>query len=154
MYVTEGVRAHFVVALIMAVVLALLSGCSPPDKGDKGDSGAQGVSGPRGVVGAPGVVGPTGPVGGTGPSGAIGATGPSGSNGMDATPVAVVKLCPDTPVYPSVFVEYAICLNHQLYGVYSANGGFMALLLPGTYSSAGIGSSCNLTILADCQVTN
>ncbi len=68
--------------------------------------------------------------------------------------ITTVQLCPGTTTYPSVFVEYALCINNQLYGVYSVNGGFLSLLPPGTYSSNAIGSSCSLTIAADCKVIN
>jgi hypothetical protein len=85
--------------------------------------------------------------------------GTAGSNGV--TPiippqqvVTTVKFCPQTPSYPNTFVEYGICLNNQVWGVYSANGGFLALLPPGAYSSDGINSSCNFTILANCVVKN
>lgn len=66
--------------------------------------------------------------------------------------VVPVKLCPGTPSYPSVFVEYALCIESQLYGVYSANDGFLALLPPGNYASNAIGSSCNFTVALNCVV--
>lgn len=90
-------------------------------------------------------------------NGAQGNAGPSGapgSPGLNATPVTLIQLCPGTPVYPSTFIEYAICIDSQLYGVYSQNGGFLSLLLPGSYTSDGINSTCNLTILPNCGVTN
>lgn len=87
-------------------------------------------------------------------TGATGGQGANGHDGEDATPVTVVQLCPGHSTYPSVFLEYAICLQGQLYGVYSSNGGFLALLPPGTYSSNAIGSACTLTIGTNCEVSN
>jgi hypothetical protein len=78
----------------------------------------------------------------------------NGSSGTNATPVTTVQLCPGTPTYPSTFVEYGVCIGGNLYGVYSANDGFLALLPPGTYSSDGINASCNLTIGPNCAVSN
>ena len=106
-----------------------------------------------GACGQQGVVetGATGATGAQGPQGNTGATGPAGANG---TAITVVQLCPGTPVYPSAFIETALCINNQLYGVYSANDGFLTLLPPGAYTSDGIGASCNLTIQPNCVVTN
>jgi len=88
-----------------------------------------------------------------GPQGMAGANGTNGTNGVDASSVVPIQLCPGfVPTYPNVFPEYALCIDHQLYGVYSANGGFMALLPPGVYSSNGIGATCNLTVKANCVV--
>lgn len=157
----EYARPHYVVALAMTVLLALLTGCC-----EKGDTGAQG---PQGSIGHQGLVGHTGSTGSDGHDGANGSNGvngqdgangsngsngSNGTNGTDATPVTLIKLCDDTPVYPSVFVEYGLCLNNELYGVYSANGGFLALLPPGSYTSNGIGSACNLVVGANCQVSH
>ncbi len=66
----------------------------------------------------------------------------------------MIRLCPDAPSYPSVFVEYAICVQDQLYGVYSANGGFLSLLPPGAYYSNAIGSACDLTVGPHCAVSH
>lgn len=83
-----------------------------------------------------------------------GDTGAAGTNGQDATPTIAIKLCPDAPSYPAVFVEYALCINNELYAVYSANGGFLALLPPGSYSSNGIGSACGFTVDTNCSVSH
>lgn len=95
------------------------------------------------------VVGPTGPVGPAGSTGAIGQTGVPG------TAVTPVELCPASfvPSYPSTFPEYALCIGNSLYGVYSANGGFLALLPPGTYSSVGINATCTVVVGANCHVS-
>lgn len=91
--------------------------------------------------------------GATGAAGSNGANGTNGTNGTNATPVSLIKLCPGTPSH-TVFVEYAICVQNQLYAVYSANGGFLTLLSPGGYTSDGIGSACNLTVAANCVVSH
>ena len=88
--------------------------------------------------------GPTGGTGGTGPQGVPGPTGPAGAAG---TVISIVQLCPGfVAAYPSIFPEVAECINGELYGVYSANGGFLSALPSGTYYSNGIGASCNLVI--------
>jgi hypothetical protein len=96
--------------------------------------------------------GDTGAVGPTGPRGTDGLNGNDGRDGTDASPVVPVALCSDTPTYPSVFVEYAFCIDHNLYAVYSDRGGFATLLTPGAYRSNAIGSSCNFTVNANCEV--
>lgn len=87
-------------------------------------------------------------------NGANGTNGVNGLDGTDATPVTIVKLCPGVSTYPSVFIESAICLNNKLYGVYSANSGFLTEILPGNWSSNAIGSSCNLTVSVNCVVSH
>ena len=91
---------------------------------------------------------------GQGPKGDPGqsVTGPAGADG---TQITIVQFCPGViPTYPSNFPEIGECINGQLYGVYSANGGFLALLPPGAYSSNGINASCNFTILPNCVIQN
>lgn len=114
--------------IILFVIALFATGCAQPHNGVDGAQGLQGA---------------------TGPQGSVGATGPAGADGKIAT---VINLCPGTPVYGSVYVETALCINNQLYAVYSVNGGFLTLLTPGAYSSNAIGSACNLTILPNCQV--
>ncbi len=104
------------------------------------------VPGPKGEQGAPGQNGQDGR---DGIDGQDGAQGPSGADGQPAT---VVQLCPGTTSYPGVFVEVALCINNELYGVYSANGGFLTKLPQGNYYSNGIGSACNFTVLSNCQI--
>lgn len=120
--------------LLLFVVLFVISlfatGCAQPHDGVDGTPGERGL---------PGL------------SGNVGAVGPAGADGKIAT---VVNLCPGAPVYGSVYVETALCINNELYAVYSQNGGFLTLLTPGAYSSNAIGSACNLTVLPSCQVTN
>lgn len=93
-----------------------------------------------------------GPQGYIGPSGPIGIPGDEGPPGRDTVPIRVIQLCPGVTTYPTVFVEVALCINQELWGVYSANGGFLTLLPPGNYSSNAIGSACNLTIKPNCEV--
>jgi len=118
----------FLLGLIAGIV-----GCSEPEQG------------PQGVAGQTGATGPQGPRGDTG------ATGPAGADGQ---PARVVQLCPGVTVYPSAFVEVALCINNQLYAVYSANGGFLTHILPGLYNSNAIGSACSFTVVDSCLVTN
>ena len=118
-------------SIILLVVCVLLSSC---------EQGAQGPAGSQGITGA---------------TGAQGATGPTGANGFDGTKVTLIQFCPGvTPTYPQTFPESGICIEGQLYGVYSANGGFLTLLPPGEYSSNGVGASCTFTIGENCQVSN
>lgn len=89
------------------------------------------------------------PNGATGPQGPIGLQGPAGPAG-----VSVVQLCTGTTTYPSVFVELAFVIAGRLYAVYSANNGFLFELVPGSYSSNAVGSSCNFTVNPDLTVSN
>ena len=95
-------------------------------------------------------VGPQGPKGDTGAPGLIGPVGPQGPRG---TLIFPVKFCPQPAVYPSTFPEYGLCIEGKMYGVYSTNGGFFAYLPSGTYSSAGVGSSCTFTITG-CNISH
>lgn len=96
-----------------------------------------------------------GPAGTNGKDGKDGQPGETvqGPPGVDATPVIMVKLCPGENTYPSVFVEYAFCIQSKLYATYSANGGFSTYLPPGQYNSNAVGSSCTFTVAEGCQVT-
>lgn len=104
-------------------------------------------SGPRGGHGD---LGNTGATGSNGNNGSNGSQGPSG---QDGTVITVVQFCQGVaPSYPSTFPESGLCINGNLYGVYSANDGFLALLPPGAYNSNAIGSNCNFTILPNCVI--
>lgn len=118
--------------LMAVLMLTLMSACAGP----KGDTGEQG---PQGPSGAPGAVGATGN------------TGPAGQNGSTIT---LVQLCPGTPTYPTTFIEFAFCVNNNLYAVYSANDGFETILPPGEYESNGIGSRCDFQVISGCQIIN
>ena len=152
-------------------------------KGATGSSGGIGPQGPAGVAGQNGsngsncsvttlAVGSTpAPNGGSlitcsdgtssvvlnGSQGLQGQTGASGQNGSAGTPGTVitpVQFCKGvTPTYPSTFPESGLCINNVMWGVYSANSGFLAELPPGTYSSDGINASCTFTIGANCAVS-
>lgn len=112
---------------ILLILLIVFSAC-----GKTGKEGATGVSGSKGSTGA---------------------TGPTGADGSPAVNVTPIQLCSNfTSSYPNTFPEYAICLSGTLYGVYSANGGFLALLPPGTYTSDGIGASCTFKVDINCAV--
>lgn len=109
------------------------------------------------LVGAQGC-GKPGPQGAQGPSG-VSVTGPRGqqgipgTNGVDASPFYPIQLCSScTAHYPDIFPEVAFCYQGNLYGTYSANGGFSSSLPVGTYNSNGINCSCTVTISANCQV--
>lgn len=160
----------FIFALLFFMVC---SGCMPL-KGDQGAPGAS-IQGPPGhtpvvtvIAATPlqcvnggqqvlvdgtlqgvtcnGATGSTGDVGNTGP------VGPAGQNGTPGTVIAPVKFCPESPSY-GTFPEYGVCISNQLYAVYSANGGFLALISPGRYSSDGINSACSFTVGTNCEIT-
>ncbi len=119
-------------SLLIASTLVYALGCART-----GPSGSPGVQGQVGVAGVPGA------------TGAVGATGPSGAGWT------VVQLCTScVPVYPSTFAEVGFCYEGNLYGTYSANGGFSTLLPPGAYTSDGINCSCSFTLEANCVVSH
>jgi len=98
--------------------------------------------------------GGVGAKGGKGDKGDKGAQGDVGAPGAPGTVVTMIKLCPNsTDHYPTVFVEYALCIDSKLYAVYSIPNAFMTLLTPGNYNSTGIGSACNFKVTAGCVVT-
>lgn len=102
------------------------------------------AQGPQGIPGIPG---------NTGPIGETGATGPQGAAGADGTIIVPIQFCPGvTPTYPNKFPEYGLCINNQVYAVYSANDGFLTLTPPGTYNSNAVGSNCNFKILVNCVI--
>lgn len=121
--------------LLLVLCFAAIGGCCPPEKGDRGEAGAQGIAG---IDGAAGI---------NGQDGADGATGANGSS------VTVVKLCPGEVSYPSVFIEYAFCIDGDLYATYSTHGGFTTKIVPGTYSSNTLGSQCNFVVGPNCEVS-
>ena|ERR1017187_5690980 len=126
-------------ALITFFLIVGIIGCDKSTQGEPGKTGAVGPTGNQGIQGM------------TGPQGS---QGTAGSPGQDATPVTAIQLCPNVaPVYPSTFPEWVLCIDNQLYGVYSDHGGFWALLPPGTYTSDGINASCTVVIGEGCQVS-
>ena len=119
-----------------------------------GANGAIGPTGQTGAIGPQGAQGPQGEQGPVGPIGSTGAQGPQGDPGQPGTQITTIQFCKGiTPTYPSTFPEIGICIDNQLYAVYSANGGFMVLVTPGTYSSNGINASCTFTVGPNCEVT-
>ena len=86
--------------------------------------------------------------------GQTGNTGPQGPSGLNGTTITSIQFCPGINTYPSTFPEVGFCINNQIYAVYSANDGFLSLMQPGAYSSNGINSSCNFTILSNCVIQN
>jgi hypothetical protein len=90
-------------------------------------------------------------------NGAVGSQGIAGLQGIPGTPGTVIEpiqFCQGfTQSYPSVFAENGLLINGIMYGIYSANGGFMAELPPGQYSSNGINASCTFTINANGTVS-
>lgn len=89
-----------------------------------------------------------------GAPGSDGANGSNGKNGHDGTKVIVVNLCPGYTSYPEVFLEVALCINNQLYAVYSIPNTFFTLIPPGIYTSNAIGSACNLVVKPNCVVSH
>ncbi len=128
---TKGFVTGTAFTTIFIISLALyFAGCGP--KGSPGRDGANGQDGQPGQS----------------------IQGPQGIPGTDATPVTMVKLCPDQPTYPTIFVEYAFCIQNKLYATYSTNGGFSTYLPPGAYNSNAVGSSCTFTVVSGCEISN
>lgn len=122
---------------MLSMISFMISGCA----GQNGQQGSQGEAGNPGA---------TGPVGNQGDPGL---QGPDGRPGADGTAVTLIKFCPTAiATYPLVFPEYGICVNNQIYAVYSANGGFLTVIPPGTYSSNAIGSACDFTVAPNCVI--
>lgn len=143
----------FLMGAGLMFVILTVTGCGNGvgfvEQGDPGPAGSPGPVGSPGPQGAPGTDGTNGQNGAQGPQGNPGAPGTPG------TVVTPIQLCPASfvPTYPSTFPEYALCINNQLYGVYSANDGFLALLPPGQYHSNGINASCTFTIEPNCVIS-
>lgn len=109
-----------------------------------GTSSYLSCNGATGLTGADGqtIIGPQGPA------------GSNGTNGIDATPITIVQFCIATPSYPTSFPEVGICLGGNLYAVYSQYDGFLVYVPPGVYHSHAVGSSCNFTVAANCQISH
>ena len=146
--------------LIGVSALLLTTGCgSGVSPGSDSQSLPIAITGPAGQNGQPCSVAstPTGAVitcpDGTHTTLSNGLQGPSG---VDIASVMPIQFCHSSfvPSYPNSFPESGLCINEVLYGVYSANGGFLAELPPGTYSSDGINASCTFTIEPGCVIIN
>jgi hypothetical protein len=139
-----------------------LSACGKGPKGDVGAAGPAGVSGSGCSVATLAVGSPVASNGGSlitcsdGTSSVVlnGNPGSNGSQGTPGTVITPVQFCNGfTQSYPNTFAESGICINGNIWGVYSLNGGFLAELPPGTYSSDGVNASCTFTIKANCVIT-
>lgn len=88
-------------------------------------------------------------------NGTDGANGTNGTSGTDGTVITPIQFCTGfTQSYPNTFAESGVCIAGIMYGVYSANGGFLSMLPPGEYSSDGINASCTFSISVNCVVGN
>lgn len=94
-----------------------------------------------------------GPQGIPGKDGQPGIAGLPGNAGLPGSKVTFVEFCTEVTNYPSTFPEYGLCIDGQVYAVYSANGGFGVLLPDGNYNSNAINSACNFTLVG-CMVTH
>lgn len=73
-------------------------------------------------------------------------------NGTSVTPI---QFCAGVVSnYPTTFPEVGFCIDNNIYAVYSTNGGFMTLIVPGYYNSNAVGSNCNFTVLLNCVISN
>lgn len=114
---------NFLRSLVFLTVM--LIGCA---KGPQGDNGTQGVTGPQGPEGV--------------------ALAPSGSN-----PLPIMLCIGVEAKYLKNFPRWALCINNNLYGFYAENGGFMSILPPGHYESAGLVAMCVFTVSSNCVVS-
>ena len=163
--------ATIIFLLLLLFMLLTSLGCAPflgseyaisrirlmPKDGINGQNGNNGLDGKDGQDGQNGLNGQDGQDGQNGLNGLNGQDGQDGQDGTNTvieTPSEVVPiaLCPGTTTYPNKFVEQALCINNQLYGVYSQNNGFLVLLPPGQYVSNGINSTCSFEVLPNCIV--
>lgn len=139
------------------ILLALLTACGPQQeyiKGEKGDAGTPGKDGSTGPTGPQGPTGPTGATGSIGLPGVNGTNGSNGQNGTNGTVITPIRFCPGpAPTYPSIFPEYGIKIGTNIYAVYSIPNAFLTLVIPGHYSSTGIGSNCSFTLHLDGSIT-
>ena len=137
-------------------ILVLLTNCGPngvtPLQGPQGPAGTNGSS--CTVTNVP-VSAPT-PNGGTLLSCPDGTSSLilNGSNGTAGTLITPIQFCPGTTTYPTTFSEVGFCIDNTLWAVYSLNGGFMTEIVPGTYSSNGVNSSCTFIVSPNCTVSN
>lgn len=106
----------------------------------------------NGATGKDGTNGKDGSNGVDGTNGSNGADGKDGNDGTPGTVIAPIKFCPGEPSYPSTFIEYGFCIQNNLYAVYSTNGGFMALIPPGRYTSNAVNSRCDFTVKVNCEI--
>ncbi len=152
--------------LIPLALFLMSCGVTPPTvvvgpAGAKGDVGDRGLPGADGNPGTSCTVSSV-PANGAAPTGGALIACPDGTQslvlngtpGVNGTVITPVPLCPGVTTYPSVFIEVAFCIQSRLYAVYSANSGFLTEIVPGAYTSSAIGSRCDLTVSANCAVSN
>jgi Collagen triple helix repeat (20 copies) len=135
----------------LIVLFLILAAC---ERGAQGIQGGNGTNGTNGIDGTNGTNGATGAQGPQGPQGIPGSTGAQGPAGADGTQITVVQFCPGTPSYPSTFPETGLCINGNIYAVYSKNDGFLTEIPPGLYRSNAVSSSCTFAVGANCQILN
>lgn len=81
--------------------------------------------------------------------------GTDGQAGLPGTTITPVQFCPSCHgTYPNVFPEVGFKMNDKIWAVYSANGGFLTEVLPGRYSSNGIGCNCTFIVNQDGSITH
>lgn len=154
---TELLFITIVISLVLVAIL--LAGCQGPRGytivGPQGTPGIQGQSGQPGQDALPCTAFKASGVTTIACPGSPPVSVLDGLNGAPGTVITPIQFCPGvTPIYPLSFPEYGLVINGQIYGVYSQNGGFLALLPPGTYNSNAVGSSCDFTINADNTISN
>ena len=95
---------------------------------------------------------------GQGPQGIPGTNGmpsPMGPQYPGGSVITPVQFCPGSITsYPTTYAEVGLCINNNIWAVYSANDGFLTEIVPGYYTSNAIGSSCNFTVLPNCVISN
>lgn len=144
--------------ITMIMALVLLSGCGRGPAGTNGTNGHDGI----GCTETPVLADSNAPNGGTLIMCSNGSNlilnGVNGTNGQNGTSFAFasIQLCSGTPSYSAGnFPEVGFCVNDVLYGVYSANGGYMTVIQQGTWSSNPVGTAqCTFTVGPDCKVTH
>jgi hypothetical protein len=138
----------------LVALLLLVSGCGKT--GPQGGPGPQGYTGPPGSSCAVTTISPSlvAPNGGSLLSCTDGSSSLvlNGTNGENGTSIIAVQFCAGATNYPNEFNEVGFCIDGSIYAVYSANDGFLTEVVPGEYSSQGIGSSCNFSVEPGCVI--
>jgi hypothetical protein len=148
-------------------LLPLLFACGPiavnvPVPGPSGPQGPVGEKGRDGSdCGAYPIQGSMAPNGGAlircdNGTDAIILNGSDGQNGSPGTVVAPIKFCHASCAatsYPNNFPEVGFKIDGKIWAVYSKNGGFLTEIVPGRYSSQGVGCSCTFVVNNDGTVT-
>lgn len=86
-------------------------------------------------------------------SACAGSKGDLGATGANGAAVTVVTFCPGTTPPPlSTFPVTGLCINNQVYGIYTSSTSFLGVLPVGSYNAASIDSACSFNILPDCVI--